>query len=115
MREMFSMRGLDGFEETLAVTTTAKDGDGVPRRGSVRATVILGAGLSPAAGPSVHSETADRASVIVRRAEWPYPFPPRLGVVFVHPELGELKVKGVTAARHCWTCRCSQNMRAGEK
>ena len=116
-RDPFDRKGFSRFEETVAVRTTAADGDGIARSGNVRATVIVGAGLSQGAGASVNSETADRISVVIRRSEWltAFPFPPRFGAAFIVDRIGEVKVKQVTAGAGEFVCRCSQNMRAREK
>ncbi len=115
--DIFSRIRFDKFEEPVSVKMTKADGDGVPRVGTVRATVVVGSDLSEGAGAQGHAETADRVSVVIRREEWnaAFPFPPRFGATFTVASLGEVKVKAVQASEHEFTCRCSQNMRARER
>lgn len=63
-------RAASMFEEPVAVAASKEDSDGVRRRGTVSAVVVVGAGLSAGAGALVHPETADRFSVVVRREAW---------------------------------------------
>lgn len=106
------------FEEPVAVYCTQDDAQRIERIGSVRATVIIGSGMSGGAGAQMHTETADRYSVVIRCREWwsAFNFEPRLGMQFdigtpVHPT--RLIVKGVTQGEADFTCRCTRNMRVG--
>lgn len=115
--DIFSSFGFDWFEEPVSVKMTKADGDGVVRSGTVRATVIIGAGNSSGAGAQGHPETADRVSVVIRRDEWnaAFPFPPRFGATFTVASIGEVKVKSVQAGEREFTCRCTFNQRARER
>jgi hypothetical protein len=117
-RDIFgNTRAFGMFEEPVEVCAAKKDSDETLRAGTVAATVIIGSGQSSGAGGAVNSETADRASVIIRRSEWEsaFDFEPRFGMRFIVEGLGEVVVKSVQAARGEYVCRCSQNMRARER
>lgn len=105
------------FEEPIVVHASKEDSDGVRRDGTVRGTVIVGSGLNSAAGATVHAETADRVSVVIRRREWlsAYPFPPRFGMKLGLVRLGEVTVKAVQVSENDFTLRCAKNMRARER
>ena len=102
------------FEEPIVVHASQEDSDGVRRDGTVHGTVVIGSGLNASAGATVHSETADRVSVVIRRREWisAFPFPPRFGMRFDLERMGTVVVKAVQEDEHGFTCRCSRNMRA---
>lgn len=110
-------RAASMFEEPVAVAASKDDSDGVKRRGTVSAVVVVGAGLSAGAGALVHPETADRFSVVVRRDVWraAFSFPPRFGMRFTLAKFGEVTVKSVQESPFGWTCRCAKNMRATER
>lgn len=116
-RDIFGSDKLSMFEEPIVVHASKEDSDGVRRDGTVRGTVIVGSGLNSAAGATVHAETADRVSVVIRRREWltAYPFPPRFGMKFVLDSMGEVTVKAVQVDEGGYTCRCSRNMREKDK
>lgn len=114
------------FEEPVAVYCTKDDAERVERIGTVRATVIIGSGLSQGAGAQIHAETADRFSVVVRSREWwsAFNFEPRFGMQFevAAPAVSgvgadmrlRLVVKGVTRGETDFTCRCTLNQRVTE-
>lgn len=110
-------RAASMFEEPVAVAASKEDSDGVKRRGTVSAVVVVGAGLSAGAGAGVHPETADRFSVVVRREAWraAFSFPPRFGMRFTLAKFGEVVVKSVQESPVCYTCRCAKNMRSVER
>lgn len=107
-------RATSGAEEWIAVFCTADDSQRIERRGRVRATVVIGSGMSAGAGAQIRPETADRISVVVRCKEWwtAFTFEPRLGMQFELERVGLVTVKGVTRGEFDFTCRCARNMRA---
>ena len=105
------------FERPVAVLWKKDDAGGYVRAGTVLATVVIGSGMSAGAGAMIHSETADRVSVVIRRCEWneAFNFAPRFGMKFEDVQVGTLDVKGVTVGEREFTCRCTQNARARER
>lgn len=101
-------------ERPVEVYCAREDGDAVIRQGTVLATVVVGSGLSNGAGAPIHSETADRFSVRIRRTEWNrnFDFSPRFGMRLKTEGFGEIIVKSVQASVSVFVLRCSQNMRA---
>lgn len=102
------------FEEPVEVYCSRNDSDGVTRQGTVRATVVVGSGLSNGAGAPIHSETADRFTARIRRTEWGrnFDFSPRFGMRLKTEKYGEIIVKAVQASGYVFVMRCSQDMRA---
>lgn len=116
-RDIFGSDKLSMFEEPIVVHASKEDSDGVMRDGTVRGTVIVGAGLNQSAGSTGHAETADRVSVVIRRGEWlsAFAFEPRFGMKLGLVRLGEVTVKAVQVSENDFTLRCAKNMRARER
>jgi hypothetical protein len=105
------------FEEPIVVHASKEDSDGVRRDGTVRGTVIVGAGQNQSAGSTGYAETADRVSAVIRRGEWfsAFTFAPRFGMKLGLAKFGKVTVKAVQESENEFTLRCARNMRAKER